>query len=89
MWAQTWSNIFDIVKPYPKKKFVDVTGAMEEKIMTPLDMFKMSEEFFTSIGLKKMTPEFWNRSIIEKPTNREMVCHASAWDFSDGKDFRY
>ncbi|CAL1265733.1 unnamed protein product [Larinioides sclopetarius] len=88
MWAQTWGNIFEIVKPYPKKKFVDVTDAMEEKIMTPLDMFKMSEEFFISIGLKKMTPEFWNRSIIEKPTNREMVCHASAWDFSDGKDFR-
>ncbi|KAF8795130.1 Angiotensin-converting enzyme-like protein [Argiope bruennichi] len=88
MWAQKWGNIFDIVKPYPKKKFIDVTDAMEEKIMTPLDMFKMSEEFFTSVGLKKMTPEFWERSIIEKPKNREMVCHASAWDFSDGKDFR-
>ncbi|KAF8795129.1 Angiotensin-converting enzyme-like protein [Argiope bruennichi] len=88
MWAQTWGNIFDIVKPYPKKKFVDVTDAMVAKIMTPMDMFKMSEEFFTSIGMKKMTPEFWQRSIIEKPKNREMVCHASAWDFADGKDFR-
>lgn len=56
--------------------------------MKPLDMFKLSEEFFVSLGLKPMTPEFWNRSIIEKPKDREMVCHASAWDFFDGKDFR-
>ncbi|GIX89140.1 angiotensin-converting enzyme [Caerostris extrusa] len=88
MWAQTWGNIFDIVKPYVHKEFIDVTDAMEEKKMTVMDMFKSSEDFFTSLGLIKMTPEFWNRSIIEKPTDREMVCHASAWDFSDGKDFR-
>ena len=56
--------------------------------MTPLDMFKLSEKFFVSLGLKPMTPEFWNNSIIEKPKDREMVCHASAWDFFDGKDFR-
>ncbi|XP_054707050.1 angiotensin-converting enzyme-like [Uloborus diversus] len=88
MWAQTWGNIFDVVNPYPEKKFVDVTDVMLEKKMTPLDMFKMSEDFFTSLGLIEMTPEFWRRSIIEKPTDREMVCHASAWDFYDQKDFR-
>ncbi|GBN49726.1 Angiotensin-converting enzyme, partial [Araneus ventricosus] len=54
--------------------------------MSSLEMFKSSEDFFTSLGLIPMTPEFWNRSIVEKPTDREMVCHASAWDFSDGKD---
>lgn len=88
MWSQTWGNIIDIVKPFPDKEFVDVTKNMVKKNMTPLDMFKMSEEFFTSLGLIPMTSEFWNRSIIEKPKDREMVCHASAWDFSDGKDFR-
>ena len=50
----------------------------------------MSDEFFTSLGLIPMTPEFWNRSILEKPNDgRELVCHASAWDFYDGKDVRY
>ncbi|GFY78990.1 angiotensin-converting enzyme, partial [Trichonephila inaurata madagascariensis] len=88
MWAQTWSNIYDIVKPYPNKNSIDITETMESKGITALEMFKRSEEFFTSLGLIKMTPEFWNRSIIEKPTDREMVCHASAWDFADGKDFR-
>ncbi|XP_054712126.1 angiotensin-converting enzyme-like [Uloborus diversus] len=88
MWAQSWGNIFDLVKPYPDKEFIDVTDMMQEKKMTPLDMFKLSEDFFISLGLLPMTPEFWNRSVIEKPKGREMVCHASAWNFFDRKDFR-
>jgi len=56
--------------------------------MTPLEMFKLSEKFFVSLDLYPMTEEFWNNSIIEKPKDREIVCHASAWDFYDGKDFR-
>jgi len=88
MWAQTWGNIYSIVAPFPKKKAVDVTDTMNEKKMTALDMFKTSEEFFESLGLIKMTPEFWNKSIIEKPNDREMVCHASAWDFYNNDDFR-
>lgn len=52
-------------------------------------MFKISEEFFTSIGMKPLPDSFWTNSIIERPTDgRELVCHASAWDFCNGKDFR-
>lgn len=53
-------------------------------------MFKMSEKFFTSLNLSAMPDLFWERSILEKPEDgRELVCHASAWDFYDQKDFRY
>jgi len=52
-------------------------------------MFQTAEEFFTSLGLKKMPQEFWDKSIIVKPADREIVCHASAWDFYNRKDFRY
>ena len=51
-------------------------------------MFEKSEEFFTSMGLLPTPPEFWKESIIEKPAGKEMVCHASAWDFCNGIDFR-
>jgi angiotensin-converting enzyme len=52
-------------------------------------MFKISEEFFTSLGLKPMPQSFWNLSVFERPNDgRELVCHASAWDFCDGKDVR-
>lgn len=52
-------------------------------------MFRVSEKFFTSLGLLEMPPEFWDKSMLEKPTDgREVVCHASAWDFYNRKDFR-
>ncbi|XP_043189736.1 angiotensin-converting enzyme-like isoform X1 [Amphibalanus amphitrite] len=89
MWSQSWGNLLDICKPYPEKASVDVTPQMKAQGYTPLKMFQMSDEFFTSLGLIPMTPEFWNRSILEKPDDgRELVCHASAWDFYDGKDVR-
>lgn len=52
-------------------------------------MFEISEEFFVSLGLEPLPQTFWNKSIIERPNDgREINCHASAWDFYDGKDFR-
>lgn len=52
-------------------------------------MFRVAEEFFTSLGLLPMPPEFWAESMLEKPSDgRQVVCHASAWDFYNRKDFR-
>jgi len=51
-------------------------------------MFKVSEEFFASLGLQNMTEEFWQYSMMTKPNDREVVCHASAWDFYNTTDFR-
>lgn len=51
-------------------------------------MFEVAEEFFTSIGLMEMPEEFWTGSMLTKPDDREVVCHASAWDFYNRKDFR-
>ena len=35
-----------------------------------------------------MTPTFWKYSQLTKPTDREVQCHASAWDFFNDYDFR-
>ena len=51
-------------------------------------MFRVAEEFFTSLGLIEMPDKFWEKSMLEKPEGREVVCHASAWDFYNRKDFR-
>jgi hypothetical protein len=49
----------------------------------------MAEEFFTSLDLSPMPKTFWEKSILEKPDDdREIQCHATAWDFYDAKDFR-
>ncbi|XP_044855270.1 angiotensin-converting enzyme isoform X4 [Mauremys mutica] len=88
MWAQSWSNIFDLVMPYPSATKVDATPAMQTQGWTPERMFRESDKFFTSLGLIPMPPEFWAKSMIEKPAGREVVCHASAWDFYNRQDFR-
>uniref|UniRef100_A0A6J0TXI6 Angiotensin-converting enzyme n=1 Tax=Pogona vitticeps TaxID=103695 RepID=A0A6J0TXI6_9SAUR len=89
MWAQQWNNIYDMMVPFPNKPSLDVTKAMREQNWTVTHMFLVSEEFFTSLGMFGMPPEFWEKSMLEKPTDgREVVCHASAWDFFNRKDFR-
>lgn len=88
MWGQQW-NIQDIVVPYKNKQSVDVTAEMLKQGYTPRKMFDMAENFFISLNMTKMPKSFWKNSIIEKPTDgREMVCHASAWDFAINDDVR-
>jgi len=53
-------------------------------------MFQLADEFFTSIGLDAVPAMFWEKSLLKKPDDgRDIICHASAWDFYNGKDFRY
>uniref|UniRef100_A0A0A9Z5G6 Angiotensin-converting enzyme n=1 Tax=Lygus hesperus TaxID=30085 RepID=A0A0A9Z5G6_LYGHE len=89
MWAQTWSNINDIVNPFHGEGTKEsATKEMVKQGYTPMKMAKLSEDFFKSINLTAMPKTFWEKSILERPTDREIVCHASAWDFSDGDDVR-
>ncbi|XP_038076505.1 angiotensin-converting enzyme-like [Patiria miniata] len=88
MWSQSWLNILDLVLPYKDASSIDVTPVLVREGYDARRMFNVSDEFFGSLGLKKMTPEFWAESMIEKPDDREVVCHASAWDFSNQIDFR-
>ncbi len=52
-------------------------------------MFKTAEGFFKSLGLIEMPDSFWKNTLMTKPNDRKVICHASAWDFYDAKDFRY
>ncbi|XP_004374294.1 angiotensin-converting enzyme-like isoform X2 [Trichechus manatus latirostris] len=89
MWAQTWSNIYDLVVPFPSAPKLDATEAMINQGWTPKRMFEEADNFFASLGLLPVPPLFWNKSMLEKPTDgREVVCHASSWDFYNGEDFR-
>ncbi|XP_037547566.1 angiotensin-converting enzyme-like [Nematolebias whitei] len=88
MWAQTWNNIYDMMIPFPKKPNLDVTNEMVKQGYNASRMFHVAEEFFTSLGLEAMPREFWEKSILVKPKDREVVCQGSAWDFGNHKDFR-
>lgn len=91
MWAQSWQYLSDYVKPYPNASGIDVTRAMNDQNYTVLKMFEMADEFYQSLGLlpNDICYNTTAGAVIEKPVGREMLCHASAWDFCDGENFRY
>jgi peptidyl-dipeptidase A len=88
MWAQDWANIYDVMEPYPGKAELDVTAALVKKGYTPKQVIELGEKFFTSLGLMELPDTFWERSMIEKPDGRDVVCHASAWDLTFSGDVR-
>jgi hypothetical protein len=88
MWGRFWSGLNDIAQPYPGKTSVDPTPALQKQNYTVRKMFEMGNDFFVSMGLKPVPETFFNLSLLEKPIDREVICHATAWEFSDGKDFR-
>ena len=88
MYGQSWTNIIDILIPYPGKSFLDVTPDMIQQGYTPSVMFQLAEEFFLSINMSAMPHEFWIDSVLEQPVERPVLCQPSAWDFCNRQDFR-
>ena len=85
MWGRFWNNLYSILVPFPDKPSLDPSEAMAEKGYDVLKMFQTGNEFYTSMGLFPVPDTFWNQSMLEKPDDRDVVCHATAWDFYDAK----
>ncbi|PZU13858.1 MAG: peptidyl-dipeptidase [Sphingobium sp.] len=89
MWAQEWGNIYDIVAPAGAGDLgYDVTDLLKAKNYDPVKMVKAGEGFYSSLGFDPLPQTFWERSQIVKPRDREVVCHASAWDIDNKNDIR-
>ncbi|MCY4426156.1 MAG: M2 family metallopeptidase, partial [Halieaceae bacterium] len=88
MWSQTWSNIYPLVEPFPGVSEVDITSALEQQNYDAVRMTETAEGFFTSLGLPELPDSFWTNSMLTKPADRDVVCHASAWDMGNGNDPR-
>ena len=89
IWAQEWGNIYDLVAPPAAAPAYDLTKILEaRKEIDAAGMVKIGEHFFTSLGFAPLPQTFWERSLFVKPKDREVVCHASAWDVDDKDDLR-
>nr|WP_047170102.1 M2 family metallopeptidase [Sphingomonas sp. Y57] len=89
MWAQEWGNIYDIVAPKGAGDLgFDIGDLLVAKQYDPAKMVQAGEGFYTSLGFAKLPDSFWTRSQITKPRDREVVCHASAWDIDNVDDLR-
>jgi peptidyl-dipeptidase A len=85
MWAQDWSHVYDLVEPF-KGKSTSYTAKLKQ--YDPKAMVKLGERFFVSLGLAPLPETFWERSLFTRPRDREVVCHASAWDLDYVNDLR-
>ena len=89
MWAQEWGNIYDLVAPKGAGDLGYDTGdLLKAKGYDPVRMVKQGEAFYSSIGFAPLPETFWQRSQIVKPADREVICHASAWDIDNMDDIR-
>ena len=87
-WAQEWGNIFPIVAPPQQKQPYDITELLKAKNVDPIGMVKYGQGFFESLGFAPLPKTFWERSLFVKPKDRDVVCHASAWDIDNFDDLR-
>ena len=89
MWAQEWGNIYPLVAPEGAGDIgYDLTDLIEKKGYSETDMVRVGEQFFSSLGFEPLPETFYERSQFTKPADREVVCHASAWDVDNVDDIR-
>ncbi len=88
IWAQQWDNLYPELAPKGADPGYDLTAILKRRNTTPVDMVKYGERFFTSLSFEPLPPTFWERSMFTRPRDRDVVCHASAWDVDNVDDLR-
>ncbi|OXA43749.1 angiotensin-converting enzyme [Folsomia candida] len=92
MWAQSWESLYPLMIPHPDEPGFDVTEALKNKFNSTEEgvraLFEEANFFFTDLGLEDMSMSYGEDAVIVRPEDRDVVCHASAWDFCDRQDFR-
>ena len=88
IWAQEWGNIYPLVAPANADPGYSLNDILQRRKVSPIDMVRAGERFYTSIGFEPLPQTFWQRSLFTRPKDREVVCHASAWDIDLEADVR-
>jgi peptidyl-dipeptidase A len=88
IWAQDWSNVMPLVSSGSTDPGYSLTQILERRKTSATDMVRTGEQFFTSLGLPTLPDTFWSRSMFVQPRDRDVVCHASAWDIDYEDDVR-
>jgi peptidyl-dipeptidase A len=87
-WAQEWGNIFPILGLDNNSRGYDLTALLQAKNLDAKGMVRYGEGFYKSLGFAPLPETFWTRSLLTKPRDRDVVCHASAWDVDNLDDLR-
>ncbi|HEY2808533.1 MAG TPA: M2 family metallopeptidase [Steroidobacteraceae bacterium] len=85
MWAQDWGNLYsDLLVPYPDAHVPSADAALKAQHWDAQRMTHSAESFYVSLGFPALPGTFWERSMLTRPRDREVVCHPSAWDMAPG-----
>lgn len=88
IWSQEWNNVYALMdSPKPVQSY-DLTKILQERKTDAKGMVGYGEAFFTSLGFAPLPKTFWERSLFTKPADRDVICHASAWDIDSKSDLR-
>ena len=88
MWAQAWDGVLPLLSLPPGTTDIDLTPILVKRGFTPTEIVRVAERFFVSLGFDRLPDSFWERSMFVRPRDREVVCHASAWDVDAVHDVR-
>lgn len=117
MWQQDWSNLWDMMAPYPNAGDLNVSAKLEDlatqdynlalaqhdgsptaedladmrqagRLATAKHMTERAQDFYASLGMQKLPAGYWDRTQFIQPRDRDVVCHASAWDMDMAGDVR-
>jgi peptidyl-dipeptidase A len=88
MYALGWSNIYDVLAPKGMSLGYDITEALQKANYDAVKLVQTAENFYKSIGFAPLPETFWSRSMFTRPRDREVDCHASAWDIDNQEDLR-
>jgi peptidyl-dipeptidase A len=88
MWSQSWGYVYDLVAPEQSDPGYDLTELLQANGVDEREMVRFGERFFSSLGFEPLPESFWERSLFVKPADRDVVCHASAWNLDWKDDLR-
>ncbi len=100
MWAQEWGNIYDLVAPVAAPPTYDIGAALKKQIPNAesedralqLGVAKAlahyGDVFYQSLGFEALPTTFYERSQFVRPLDRDVDCHASAWNLDANQDLR-
>jgi peptidyl-dipeptidase A len=88
IWSQEWNNVYSLMdSPKPAQSY-DLSKILQDRHTDAKGMVHYGEAFFISLGFAPLPKTFWERSLFTKPADRDVVCHASAWDVDLKDDLR-
>ena len=90
LWAQEWGNIYDVVAPPSRgRPAYDLTQLLEPRQLHAGAGRSARPRASSPRSASRRCPQtFWERSMITQPRDREVICHASAWDVDNVEDLR-